>query len=69
MPATVVRNIIGEDKILGVSAGNLDEALKAQKDGADYIGVGAMYSTGTKKDATSTTMNELREIMKKYQYL
>ncbi|MGN2368505.1 thiamine phosphate synthase [Clostridium cagae] len=65
LPATVVRNIIGEDKILGVSAGNLDEALKAQKDGADYIGVGAMYSTGTKKDATSTTMNELREIMKK----
>ncbi|WP_252226582.1 thiamine phosphate synthase [Clostridium sp. ZBS2] len=65
LPATIVRNIIGEDKILGVSAGNLDEALKAQKDSADYIGVGAMYSTGTKKDATSTTMNELKKIMKK----
>ncbi|WP_252231786.1 thiamine phosphate synthase [Clostridium sp. ZBS15] len=65
LPATIVRNIIGEDKILGVSAGNLDEALKAQKDSADYIGVGAMYSTETKKDATSTTMNELKKIMKK----
>ncbi len=42
LPATTVRNIIGEDKILGVSADNLDEALKAQKDSSDYIGVGAM---------------------------
>ncbi|WP_315081099.1 thiamine phosphate synthase [uncultured Clostridium sp.] len=64
LPATIVRKIIGEDKIVGVSAGDLDEALKAQKDGADYIGVGAMYSTGTKKDATSTTMDELKEIIK-----
>ncbi|NFH67982.1 thiamine phosphate synthase [Clostridium botulinum] len=65
LPATVVRNIIGEDKILGVSAGNLEQALKAQKDSADYIGVGAMYSTVTKKDATSTTMSELKEMTQK----
>lgn len=64
LPATVVRKIVGEDKIIGVSAGTLEEALKAQKDGADYIGVGAMYSTGTKKDATATTMDELKEIRK-----
>lgn len=64
LPVTVVRKIVGEDKIIGVSAGSLKEALKAQEDGADYIGVGAMYSTGTKKDATVTTMDELKEIRK-----
>lgn len=62
LPATVVRKIIGEDKIIGVSTGTLEQALKAQKDGADYIGVGAMYETGTKKDANSTSMEELKKI-------
>lgn len=62
LPATVVRRIIGEDKIIGVSTGSLEQALKAQKDGADYIGVGAMYPTGTKKDANSTSMEELKKI-------
>ena len=62
LPATVVRKIIGEDKIIGVSTGSLEQALKAQKDGADYIGVGAMYATGTKKDANSTSMEELKKI-------
>jgi len=62
LSATVVRKIIGEDKIIGVSTGSLEQALKAQKDGADYIGVGAMYATGTKKDANSTSMEELKKI-------
>ena len=62
LPCSVVRKIIGEDKIIGVSAGNLENALKAQKDGADYIGVGAMYATGTKKDARPTSMDELKKI-------
>jgi len=62
LPATVVRKIVGEDKIIGVSTGSLEQALKAQKDGADYIGVGAMYATGTKKDANSTSMEELKKI-------
>ena len=44
LPASVVRKIIGEDKIIGVSAGNLKDAVKAERDGADYIGVGAMYA-------------------------
>lgn len=64
LPAAVVRKIVGEDKIIGVSTGSIEEARKAQEDGADYIGVGAMYSTGTKKDATVTTMEELKEIRK-----
>ena len=59
LPLTVVRKIIGEDKIIGVSTGCLEQAIKAQKDGADYLGVGAMYATGTKKDAKVTSMEEL----------
>ena len=62
LPCSVVRKIIGENKIIGVSAGNLKDALKAQEDGADYIGVGAMYATGTKKDADPTSMEELKKI-------
>ena len=62
LPADVVRRMIGEDKIVGVSASNLTEALAAADAGADYIGVGAMYATGTKTDATITSMDELRAI-------
>jgi len=62
LPAEVVRRIIGPDKIVGVSASNLAEAKAAVSAGADYIGVGAMYATGTKTDADITTMDELRRI-------
>lgn len=62
LPVEVVRKIIGEDKIIGISAGTLKEALQGQKDGADYLGVGAMYATGTKKDANLTSMEELKKI-------
>ena len=62
LPCSVVRKIIGDDKIIGVSAGNLENAVKAEKDGADYIGVGAMYATGTKKDAKPTSTEELQKI-------
>ncbi len=62
LPLKVVRKIMGEEKIIGVSTGNLEQALNAQKDGADYLGVGAMYSTGTKKDAKPTSMEELKKI-------
>lgn len=62
MPAAIVRKVIGEDKIIGVSTGSLEHALKAQKDGADYLGVGAMYATGTKKDAKHTSIEELKKI-------
>lgn len=62
IPAAIVRKVIGEDKILGVSTGCLEHAIKAQKDGADYLGVGAMYATGTKKDAKHTSIEELKKI-------
>ena len=64
LPADVVRRIIGPDRIVGVSAGNLSEALAAKKAGADYLGVGAMFATGTKSDAKITSMEELRRIRK-----
>jgi len=62
LPANVVRQLIGADKIMGVSASNLEQALTAVAAGADYLGVGAMYATGTKRDADMTTMEELRRI-------
>ncbi|WP_299141928.1 thiamine phosphate synthase [uncultured Dialister sp.] len=63
MPAAIARKLIGPDKILGVSAGTLEEAVQAEKDGADYLGVGAMFPTATKKDADITSPSELRRIM------
>ncbi len=62
MPANIARKLIGPEKILGVSAHNLEEAIKAEKDGADYLGVGAMYPTATKKDANVTNKEELEKI-------
>jgi thiamine-phosphate pyrophosphorylase len=62
LPAGIVRRIIGNSKILGVSVSSVAEAVKAKKDGADYLGVGAMFATGTKTDAELVTMNELRDI-------
>lgn len=62
LPVSIVREKIGFDKILGVSVHNLDEALKAKEQGADYLGVGAMFSTATKSDATDVTNQELLNI-------
>lgn len=65
MPCEIARKLVGKDKIVGVSAGSVEEALKAQKDGADYLGVGAVFPTGTKKDATDVSMETLKEIVQK----
>ena len=62
LPAASVRRILGEDKVIGVSAGNVREAVKAREDGADYLGVGAMHATSTKMDADVTTVEELKKI-------
>ena len=63
MPCDVTRKLIGEDKILGVSAATIDEAKKAEKDGADYIGTGAVFPTSTKDDAPSITKQDLKDIV------
>ncbi|AEY66518.1 thiamine phosphate synthase [Clostridium sp. BNL1100] len=64
LPAVVVRKIIGKDRILGVSAGSVEKAIEAQRDGADYIGVGALFSTSTKTDAKSVSKETLMKILK-----
>ena len=55
---------IGAEKIMGVSAHNVEEALQAERDGADYIGVGAVFSTNTKKNTKNVTIKMLQEIVK-----
>jgi len=62
LPYAAARRIIGDDKIIGLSASNMAEAVEAVKSGADYIGVGAMFKTTTKSDAGLTAMDELIRI-------
>ena len=63
MPCDIARRLMGENKIVGVSAATVDEAKKAEKDGADYIGTGAVFPTATKDDAESVTKKELVDIV------
>ena len=63
MPCEVTRKLVGPDKIVGVSAATIDEARKAEKDGADYIGTGAVFPTATKDDAPKITKKDLKEIV------
>lgn len=57
-----IRAMLGPDKILGISAGTVEEAAAAQRAGADYIGVGAVFGTSTKKDARNLSLDQLRAI-------
>ena len=57
-----IRSMIGPDKILGISAGSVEEAIAAENAGADYIGVGAVFGTSTKKNARNLTVEKLKEI-------
>ena len=63
MSVADARDIVGEDAVVGVSASTLSEAVRAQADGADYLGIGAMCFTPTKPDAHVTDMDELRRIL------
>lgn len=62
MEAGNVREILGEDKILGVSAQTVEQAILAEKQGADYLGVGAVFPTGSKDDADDVSMETLKAI-------
>ena len=57
-----IRRMIGEEKILGVSAHTKEEAVRAEQDGADYLGVGAVFPTSTKQNTVSLSPETLREI-------
>ena len=62
MEAGNVRALIGPDKILGVSASSVEEALLAQERGADYLGVGAVFPTSSKDDADAVSKETLKAI-------
>lgn len=57
-----VRAKLGPDKIVGVSAGTVEEAILAEKRGADYLGVGAVFPTGSKDDAVDVPFDTLKAI-------
>ena len=62
MEAQKARALLGGDKILGVSAQTVEQAVLAEKNGADYLGVGAVFSTSTKLDACEVPLETLRAI-------
>ena len=62
LEAGIVREKLGKDKIIGVSVRTVEQALLAQSRGADYLGVGAVFATDTKKDAAEVSWQTLREI-------
>jgi thiamine-phosphate pyrophosphorylase len=64
MEAGNVRELIGRGKILGVSAQTVEQAVLAEKRGADYLGVGAVFHTGSKADADYVSYETLKEICK-----
>lgn len=64
MNACKVRELLGPDKILGVSAQTVEEAILAEKEGADYLGVGAVFPTGSKSDAIDVSHETLKAICK-----
>lgn len=62
MAAGDVRKKLGPDQIVGVSAQTVEQALLAQRMGADYLGVGAVFQTGSKADAEDVSLETLRAI-------
>ena len=62
MKAGDVRALIGSDKILGVSVQTVEQAVLAEKNGADYLGVGAVFQTGSKADADDVSHETLKAI-------
>ena len=64
LPVAMVRQMIGPQKILGVSVQTVEQAREAEANGADYLGVGAVFATSTKKDAEMVSFETLQEICK-----
>ena len=62
MAASDVRKRVGDDMIIGVSAHTVEEALEAVRNGADYLGLGAVFSTSTKTDAGAMSFDTLKAI-------
>lgn len=64
MELRVARKKLGEKKIIGVSAKTVEQAIRAEKNGANYLGVGAAFPTTTKKDAHCISIDTIKEICK-----
>lgn len=64
MPVNIARQLMGEDKIIGATAKTVPQALEAYENGADYLGVGAIYPTTTKVKTVLTSVDTLKEIVK-----
>lgn len=62
MPVGLARKILGPDKIIGATAKTVEAAVKAEADGADYLGVGAIYPTTTKVKTVLTKVETLQDI-------
>ena len=62
LPLPEARALLGPDRILGATAHTVEEALRAEAQGADYLGVGAMFPTGTKHNVVPTSPETLRAI-------
>jgi len=62
MPVAAARRLVGKDKIIGASARTTKEAIRAEEDGASYIGAGSVFNTITKKDAKHISMEELKDM-------
>ena len=64
MPISIARSILGEDKIIGATAKTVEQAVEAWKEGADYLGVGAIYPTTTEVKTILTSTKMLADICK-----
>ena len=62
MPAAEIRRLVGSDFIIGATCKTVEQAKTAQAEGADYMGVGAVFPSPTKKNAIRVTKDELRRI-------
>ena len=62
LPVSVTRQVLGPDKILGVTAKTVKRALEAEEGGADYLGTGAIFPTTTKENAPITLISTLKTI-------
>jgi thiamine-phosphate pyrophosphorylase len=62
LPITAARKLMGNDRIIGASANCIEEALEFQRQGADYLGVGALFPTKTKSNTEHVTLTQLKAI-------
>lgn len=63
IPCKIAREILGSDKLIGVTAKTVEQAIQAERDGADYLGCGALFPSGAKPEAQPMTLSTLSEIL------